>query len=291
MVGLMLEQVLLNGLLLGGLYAAISVGFSLVWGVLNVINLVHGSLIVLGGYLAWLAYYRLGLHPLVALPAIALLVGAVGAALQAGLLNRVIAAPVLITLVVTFGLDLVANNILLLAFGADYRTIRPSWTLGTARMLGLQLPLDRAMASICALAMTGVLYLLLRRSWLGRAIVAVRMDRDAAALMGVRVQRIFIATFALGAALAGAAGTLLALIFPISPLESQNYLGTAFTVCVMGGLGSVLGAAAGGIALGLIESFSGFLLSPEYSGTVSFVLLIVLLAVRPEGLFGRRGFA
>jgi branched-chain amino acid transport system permease protein len=158
-------------------------------------------------------------------------------------------------------------------------------------MLGLQLPLDRAMASICALAMTGVLYLLLRRSWLGRAIVAVRMDRDAAALMGVRVQRIFIATFALGAALAGAAGTLLALIFPISPLESQNYLGTAFTVCVMGGLGSVLGAAAGGIALGLIESFSGFLLSPEYSGTVSFVLLIVLLAVRPEGLFGRRGFA
>jgi len=109
--------------------------------------------------------------------------------------------------------------------------------------------------------------------------------------MGVRVKRVFIATFALGAGLAGAAGALLGMVFPISPLQSEAYLGTAFTVCVLGGLGSVLGAAAGGVALGLVESLAALYLGPENSTVVSLLLLIVLLAVRPDGLFGRKGFA
>jgi branched-chain amino acid transport system permease protein len=287
----LLPQVLLNGLVLGGLYACIAVGFSLVWGVLNVINLMHGALVVLGSYLAWLAWRDLGLHPLVALPFVAVAVGLLGAVLQAGVLNRIVGAPVLITLVATFGLNLITGDALLAAFGADYRTIQPAWTLGTHMLGGVALPLDRMLAAGAALAMTLLLWLLLRRSWLGRAIVAVRMDRDAAALMGVRVGRVFIATFALGAALAGAAGALLGLAFPISPLQSDAYLGTAFTVCVLGGLGSVAGAAVGGIALGLIESLGGMLLGEEYAGIISAVLLIGLLALRPEGLLGQRGFA
>jgi branched-chain amino acid transport system permease protein len=287
----MLAQVLINGLILGGLYACIAVGFSLVWGVLNIINLVHGTLVVLGGYLAWLAWTQLGLHPVLAAPFVAVLTGLLGAALQAGLLNPIVGAPVLITLVVTFGLDLIIGNALLLAFGADYRTIRPSHGLGTALVGGLRIPLDRALAASVALAMTGALWLLLRRSWLGRAIVAVRMDPDAAALMGVRVRHVFIATFALGSALAGAAGALLGLVFPISPLQSEAYLGTAFTVCVLGGLGSVAGAAAGGIVLGLIESLAALLLGSQNASIVSLVLLILVLAVRPDGLFGRKGYA
>jgi branched-chain amino acid transport system permease protein len=287
----MVAQVVVNGVILGGLYACVAAGFSLVWGVLNVINLLHGTLVVLGSYLAWLAWRDLGIHPLLAMPAIAVITGALGALLQAGLLNPVVGAPVLITLVVTFGLDLIGGNALLLGFGADYRTIRPAWTLGTADLAGLRIPLDRALAASAALAMTGLLWLLLRRSWLGRAIVAVRMDGDAAALMGIRVRRVYVATFALGAGLAGAAGALLGLVFPISPLASESYLGTAFTVCVLGGLGSVVGAAAGGIALGLIESVAGLYFGSENASIASFVLLILLLAVRPEGLFGRRGFA
>lgn len=287
----MLPQVLVNGLILGGLYACVAVGFSLVWGVLNIISLVHGVFVVLGGYLAWLAWTRLGLHPLLSLPGVAVLVGLLGAALQAAILNRVVAAPVLITLVVTFGLELLGTNLLLLVFGADYRTIRPSFTLGTAVVGGVRIPLDRAMAAATALAMTGALVLVLQRSWIGRAIVAVRMDRDASALMGVRVGRIYVATFALGAALAGAAGALLGLVFPISPLQSEAYLGTAFTVCVIGGLGSVFGAAAGGLALGFVESFAAIAVGPDNASIVSLVLLIALLAIRPEGLFGRRGYA
>lgn len=287
----MLVQILINGLILGGLYACIAAGFSLVWGVLNIINLLHGTLVVAGSYGAWLAWRYWGLHPLVALPLIALASAGVGAAIQAGLLNRVVAAPVLITLVVTFGLDLVANNALLLGFGADYRSIRPTWTLGTAVIGGLRIPLDRAMAASVALAMTGLLWLLLRRSWLGRAIVAVRMDADAAGMMGIRVRRVYVATFALGTGLAGAAGALLGLVFPISPLQSEAYLGTAFTVCVLGGLGSVVGAAAGGLMLGLIESVATLYFGAEYASVTSFVLLIALLAIRPDGLFGRQGFA
>jgi len=286
-----LVQILINGLILGGLYACIAAGFSLVWGVLNIINLLHGTLVVAGSYGAWLAWRYWGLHPLVALPLIALASAGVGAAIQAGLLNRVVAAPVLITLVVTFGLDLVANNALLLGFGADYRSIRPTWTLGTAVIGGLRIPLDRAMAASVALAMTGLLWLLLRRSWLGRAIVAVRMDADAAGMMGIRVRRVYVATFALGTGLAGAAGALLGLVFPISPLQSEAYLGTAFTVCVLGGLGSVVGAAAGGLMLGLIESVATLYFGAEYASVTSFVLLIALLAIRPDGLFGRQGFA
>ena len=287
----MIGQVLTNGLLLGGLYACVAAGFSLVWGVLNVINLLHGTLVVLGGYLAWMAWAFLGLHPLLALPFVALVVGLFGAGLQAGLLNRAVGAPVLVTLVVTFGLDLIVGNGLLLGFGADYRTIRPSFTLGTAQIAGIYVPLDRAAAASAALAMTGGLYLMLRRSWLGRAIVAVRMDRDAARLMGVMVSRAYIVTFALSAALAGAAGDLLGLVFPISPLQSGDYLAISFTVCVLGGLGSVVGAAAGGLLLGLVESIAGLLLGPQNASLASFVLLIALLAFRPDGLFGRKGYA
>ena len=287
----MILQVLVNGLILGGLYGCIAVGFSLVWGVLNVINLLHGALVVLGGYLAWLAWAYLGVHPVVAAPVIGLAAGLLGAAVQGFVLNRVTGAPVLITLVVTFGLNLIAGNALLLAFGADYRTIRPSGSLGTALLHGIRVPLDRALAASVAMLMIAALWLLLRSSWLGRAIVAVRMDRDAAALMGVRVNTVFIATFGLGAALAGVAGALLGLVFPISPLQSEAYLGTAFTVCVLGGLGGVAGAAAGGIALGLVESFAALALGAENAPIVSMCLLILLLGIRPEGLFGRKGFA
>ncbi len=287
----MLPQILVNGIILGGLYACVAVGFSLVWGVLNVINLMHGVLVVLGGYLAFLGWSWFGLHPLLSLPAVALLTGLLGAAIQAGLLNFVIRAPVLITLVVTFGLELVGTNLLLLVFGADYRTIRPNVALGTAVVGGIRIPLDRAVAATAALVMTGLLWLILRRSWLGRAIVAVRMDRDAALLMGIRVNGIHAATFALGAALAGAAGCLLGVVFPISPLQSEAYLGTAFTVCVLGGLGSVTGAAAGGLLLGIVESFAALFVGAENAPIVSLVLLITLLAVRPDGLVGRRGYA
>ncbi|MCR6735150.1 MAG: branched-chain amino acid ABC transporter permease [Afipia sp.] len=283
-------QILINALVLGCLYACIAIGFSLVWGVLNVINLIHGSFIVLGAYLAWGLYQSLHISPwyalLIAAPAFFVL----GYVIQRLILNRVITAPVLVTLTLTFGLDLILNNAMIYYFKADYRKLTLTPPMGSVSLFDVVVPVDRLMATASALALTLVLYLILRRLRVGRAIVAVRLDRDAARLMGVDVNSIYAIAFGLGAALAGCAGVLMALIFPISPLTSTAYLGKAFVVCVLGGLGSVSGALAGGILLALIEGIGSTLIGPAHATTLSFALLIVFLIVRPQGLLGRKGF-
>lgn len=284
-------QILANGLVLGGLYACIAAGFSLVWGVLNVINILHGSFIVLGGYLAFYAYTQFGIHPFLSILVAAPLFFALGYALQRTLINRMIAAPVLLTLSLTFGLDLILSNGMLVAFTADFRKLTLDPPLGVLNLGGIALPVDRLFAMVLALALTGLLYLVLSRSRIGRAIVAVRMDREAAALMGVNVKRIYAVTFGLGALMAGASGPLLAMIFPISPLSGPVYLGKAFVICVLGGLGSVPGAMIGGLALGVVESFGGLWFGPEHAVTLSFTLLILMLLFRPTGLLGRSGYA
>lgn len=284
-------QILANGLVLGGLYACIAAGFSLVWGVLNVINILHGSFIVLGGYLAFFGYVKLGIHPFASILIAAPLLFALGYAIQRLLINRMIAAPVLLTLTLTFGLDLMLSNAMLAAFTADFRKLILEPPLGVATLGPIVMPVDRLVAMILALGLTGLLYLVLSRSRVGRAIVAVRMDREAAALMGVNVKSVYAVTFGLGALMAGAAGPLLAMIFPISPLTGPVYLGKAFVICVLGGLGSVPGAMIGGLALGIVESFGTLWFGPEHATTLSFVLLIAILLLRPEGLLGRKGYA
>lgn len=283
-------QVLINALVLGCLYACIAIGFSLVWGVLNVINLIHGSFIVLGAYLAWGLYNSLHLSPWYSLIVAAPAFFAIGYMLQRVILNRVITAPVLVTLTLTFGLDLILNNAMIYFFKADYRKLVLTPPMGSVSIFDVVVPVDRLIATAAALALTGILYLILRRLRVGRAIVAVRLDRDAARLMGVDVNSIYAIAFGLGAALAGCAGVLMALIFPISPLTSSAYLGKAFVVCVLGGLGSVSGALAGGILLALIEGIGSAVMGPAHATTLSFALLIVFLIVRPQGLLGRKGF-
>lgn len=283
-------QIFLNGLVLGGLYACIAVGFSLVWGVLNVINILHGSFVVLGSYIAYFAHTHLGIHPFLSVALSGPALFALGYVVQAGLINRVIGAPVLTTLVLTFGLDLLLTNGMIVAFTADYRTVQVANPLGSAVLGGLVLPLDRLVAMALAGVLTGLLYLLLVKSSIGRAIVAVRMDSEAASLMGVNVKQIYAVTFGIGALMAGAAGSLLSVIFPISPLNGTEFLGIAFIVCILGGLGSIPGAIVGGLALGAIQSFGALFVGPQHGLTIAFVLLIILLIFKPTGIMGKRGY-
>ena len=287
---MLIAQIIVNGLVLGGLYACIASGFSLVWGVLNIINILHGSFIIIGSYVAYFAYSYLGIHPFLSVVLAAVVLFVFGYLIQAGIINRVVAAPVLTTLTLTFGLELLVNNSLLAAFKADYRKVILENPLGVLDMGGIIVPLDRLATMVLALLLTGLLYWVLNASRIGRAIVAVRMDREAAALMGVKVKQIYAITFGLGAVMAGVAGSVMSVIFPISPLNNILYLGKAFVICVLGGLGSVPGAMIGGLALGMIESFGGLIFGPEHAMTLAFSLLILLLIFRPTGIIGKRGY-
>lgn len=281
-------QVIVNGLTLGALYACLAVGFSLVWGVLNVINMLHGSLIILGGYLTYFAWLHWQIHPLAALLPVMALLFMLGWLVQSTMINRLVHQPVLTTLTVTFGLDLILYNAMNVGFDATPR--RVTLDMGTLVLGDVVIAWDRIIAFALALGLTLLLYAVMRSSRAGRAIVAVRMDRDAAALMGIRINRVYAMTFGIGAALAGACGALLALVFPITTNISGLLLGKAFVVCVIGGLGTVPGALVGGLVLGLIESFSGHWFGPQNAVLIGFVLMLVLLMTRPTGLLGRRGY-
>jgi branched-chain amino acid transport system permease protein len=281
-------QTLVNGIVLGALYACLAVGFSLVWGVLNIINMLHGSLIVFGGYLTFFAWHSYGIHPLLALPAVALLMYAIGYVTQLLMINRVIDQPVLTTLTLTFGLDLILYNFMTVYYTATPR--RVTLDLGALDLFGIAIPVDRLFGMALALALTGLLYLMMRRSRIGRAIVAVRMDSAAAALMGIKVDRIYAITFGIGALMAGATGAIFAMVYPVTTNLSGTYLGKAFVVCVIGGLGSVPGALAGGLVLGVVESFAGQFFGPQHALTVGFLMMLIILMVKPTGLTGIKGY-
>ena len=284
----MYAQILLNGLMLGAIYACIAVGFSLVWGVLNVINMVHGAFIILGGYLTFFAWLHFKIHPfLMILPVAAVMFG-LGYILQRGMINKVISKPVLTTLTLTFGLEMILYNAMNLVFSATPRRI--SLDMGLLKLGELLLPVDRIASMVLALTLTGLLYLVLRTSKIGRAIVAVRMDRDAASLMGINVKEIYAITFGIGAFMAGACGALVAVVFPVSTSLTGLFLGKAFVICVIGGLGTVPGALVGGLTLGVIESFAGYWLGPQNAILIGFILMLVLLVVRPTGIVGKKGY-
>lgn len=281
-------QMIVNGLVLGALYACLAVGFSLVWGVLNIINMLHGSLIVLGGYLAFVAWQNYGIHPLVALPFIAAIIYGLGYTMQRLAINKVVDAPVLTTLTLTFGLDLILYNFMNVYYTAT--PVRVTLDLGVVNFAGIYMPVDRLLGMALALVLTGLLFVLLRGSRIGRAIVAVRMDRAAASLMGINVPQIYAVTFGIGALMAGATGAVFAMVYPVTTNLAGTFLGKAFVVCVIGGLGSVQGALIGGFVLGVVESVAGQFFGPEHALTVGFALMLILLVVKPTGLTGVKGF-
>jgi len=281
-------QTLVNGIVLGTLYACLAVGFSLVWGVLNIVNMLHGSLIVLGGYITYFAWHSYGIHPLLALPAVALLMYALGYVVQLLVINKVVHQPVLVTMTLTFGLDLILYNFMTVYYTATPR--RVTLDLGATVIGGIAIPFDRMLGMVLALVLTGLLYVVMRRSRVGRAIVAVRMDSAAAALMGIKVNRIYAITFGIGALMAGVTGVIFAMVYPVTTNLTGIYLGKAFVICVIGGLGSVQGALVGGIVLGIIESFAGQFFGPQHAITVGFLLMLVLLVVKPTGLTGIKGY-
>jgi branched-chain amino acid transport system permease protein len=284
----MSAQVLVNGILLGGIYALVGVGFSLVWGVMNVINVAHGAFVMIGAFVAFWLFTLWGVDPLLALPLAMGVLFVLGYGTQLVLINRVIRAPLFMTLIVTFGLELLLVNAALLLWTADPRSVTTSYSSAAVALAGVQLPTARVAIFLLALLLAGGLQLFLARTRQGNAIRATRMDREAAQLMGARIDRVYAFTFGLGAAMAGAAGALLSTISAITPAMGIGYTAKAFAVCVLGGLGSITGALVGGLLLGLFEVVGASIIGPAYQDLISYLVLVLVLVVRPSGILGQR---
>jgi len=287
-----LLQAAAYGVVQGGLLGLVAVGFSLVWGVMNVINLSHGALAVTGAYLAWLLNLHFGLDPFLALPVVAVALFLFGYALQRGLINLVINAPIFLTLLLTFGLGLVILNSLQLLFNADDRTIETSYASQSLALGTVNVPYGRLAACGLALAITVGLAAVMTRTRLGHSISATGMDRGAARLMGIRARHVYAITFGISAALAGVAGTMIATVGSFNPTTTPGQLTLdAFVISVLGGLGNMYGALVGGLVLGIAESVGGLVLTGTWVNAIAMAVLILTLIVRPSGLIGKAQYS
>ncbi|MBA4393039.1 MAG: branched-chain amino acid ABC transporter permease [Desulfobacca sp.] len=284
-------QVIVNGILSGGLYAVVAIGFSLIWGVMNLINLAHGSMVILGAYITYLITDKTGLDPFLTLPVSGLILFSIGYLTQRFLINRLIQASVFMTLILTFGLDLLFVNMNLSLFTADLRSITPSYAGLGWKFGDLAIPYTRSGVFVFALILTWGLFLFMERTRLGKAIKATSFDREAAGLVGVNVSRVYALTFGLGAGMAGMAGSLISVVYSFSPVVGATFTMKSFVVVVLGGLGSIPGAIVGGLILGIAENIASVALEAGYKDAISFILLVGILVFRPRGILGKKFYA
>jgi branched-chain amino acid transport system permease protein len=282
----MLGQVVVSGILSGAIYAMVALGLALIFGVMRVINIAHGPLLMLGAYTTFFLYDRFGLNPYASLVVSMPLLFLVGMALERALVFRVVDAPELSSLLLTFGVSIMLMNLAQLAFTSDLRSVE--FLTGSFLVGPLAISKPRLVAFVFAVAITAAAFLFLQRTRLGKAIRATSQSREVAMVCGVDVGRIYLIAFGLAAALAAAGGTLVAVMVAIQPEMGQIYTFKSFLVIVLGGAGNYPGALVGGLLLGLIEQLASLFLTTQLSEAVAYVLLVLVLLVRPAGLFGGR---
>jgi branched-chain amino acid transport system permease protein len=280
-------QILISGLLLGGMYSLIASGFSLINGVMKIFNFGHGALVMLGAYITYWATVLLGINPLLTIPVSMGIMFVLGYVIQRGMINFIVRAPLFMTLILTYGLDMLFVNLALLMWTGNVRTTPVPYAGRSLQFFGASIPLIRLLAFFVALVVTLGLHLLMRKTRFGRAINAARMDIDAAKLVGVKISGTYALTFALGSLLAGVAGSLLSLVGPITPSMGTLYSAKAFAICILGGSGSMLGPLAGGLLMGFFETAGVAVFGAGYQEVVSFMVLLLVLIVRPHGIFGK----
>jgi branched-chain amino acid transport system permease protein len=279
-------QVVVSGLLLGGVYALLSVGLTLIFGVVRIINFAHGELMMLAMYLTYWLHHVHHIDPYLSIFIVAPALFVVGMGVQRFIIQPIFDSSALMKVFVTVGLFIALQNLALMLFKADFRTIQTSYSMASLDVANISISVPRLVAFGFALGLLAGLYLLLKLTLVGKAMRAVAENRVVAQLMGIRVQRLYLITFGLGSAMTGIAGALLLPFTYVFPTVGAIYTLIAFVVVVLGGLGNMAGAFFGGLFIGLIESFSGVYISPALKEAVYFIIFILILLVRPQGLFG-----
>lgn len=286
-MGLLLQS-LVDGILIGGIYGLIGIGLTLIFGVMKIINFAQGALMMLGMYVTYWLFTLLGMNPYLSLPFSAIALFLLGALIQRGVMERVLDAPEHNQLLVTMGLMLILENAALVLFSPDFRTVKVESLSGVLALGNIHFEKTKVIAFAFALLLTFFLYWFLQNTYLGKAIRAVAIDRDGAALSGIQVRRVNMITFGIGAALAAVAGTLITPFLYITPTVGEVFILKAFVVVVLGGLGNFFGALVGGLIIGVSESLTSVYVPGNYKELATFLIFILVLLFRPTGLFGRK---
>ena len=291
----MLEPLVQNvvfGVLVGGLYGLAAVGLSLVFGVTKILNVAHGELLMFGGYASFWAVTLLGVDPFLSIIPAVIFLAVIGFILYKLLFTRLVkldeSVKIQNTLLVGFGLSLILQNIALRLWSADTRGITTFYSGWAFTLFGVRFPIVRVASLVIALVTLLALELFLRRTYTGKALRATVENWEAATLMGIDTQGVYLLSFVMGAALAGIAGALVSVGYSIDPAMGLNWTLTSLIVMVLGGLGSIIGTFVGGIVLGVTQSATGFFLSQTYREVVGLVLFLLVLVFRPQGLFGAK---
>lgn len=278
---------IVRGILLGGLYVVIALGLSLVFGVMRVINVAHGDMVVLGSYFAFVASTSWGLDPILSLVIGVPLFFIIGMLIEKFLLYRAFRTSVDAALIIAFGISLIIQNSAQMVWTPLSRSLKPPYFLESYQIGNVYIPLVYLLDFLAALVVMLAVHQFLKRTYIGQAITAASQDRQAAELMGINPARVYQIAFGLAMALAAIAGVFLGLTFPFTPSSGVSFLIIAFGVIILGGLGSMAGTFIGGMIFGLSQTLGGHFWGPTAQLLVPFVMVLVILTIRPQGLFGR----
>ncbi|HEX9021709.1 MAG TPA: branched-chain amino acid ABC transporter permease [Nitrospirota bacterium] len=279
-------QSLISGILIGGVYALIGIGLTIIFGVMRIINFAHGDLLMLGMYGTYFLFTLFHIDPFVSIVVIIPLMFLYGAFLQKVFINRALNALPQNQILLTIGMGLVMSNTIMLAFTSDYRILSTTYSSSSVTLLGVSISEPLVFSFIITTAVTAVLYWFLYRTDTGQAVRATAQDREAARLMGINVSRMSSIAFGIGTALAGAAGSLIAPTYYIFPQVGSVFTLKAFVITVLGGMGSVVGATLGGVLIGVTESVGAVYLGSGWKDVIVFVLFLLVLLFKPSGLLG-----
>jgi branched-chain amino acid transport system permease protein len=279
-----LLQFLIGGLLAGALYALLACGLNLVFGVMRVINVAHAEFMLIGAFIAYVLYAWLGLHPLLALLVTVPTAFLLGLLTQRLLIERVVGRPLLTSLLATYALSIILVNLGLLVFSADYRAV--PLMQGSLAFGEIVVPRPRAAAALVSIVISAAVYLFLGYTRLGKAVRAVSEHAEVAQICGIDVVRIRMLTFGLASAMAAAAGVMLTMIYSFSPESGADFIQKCFAIIIIGGMGNFLGAFFGGVLLGVVEAFVGGFVSTQWAEAMAYLLLVLVLLMRPTGLRG-----
>jgi branched-chain amino acid transport system permease protein len=285
---LALAQAITKGLLTGMVYGLMALGLSVIFGVMRIVNFAHGEMMIVGMYLAWAGFEYLQISPLLSLPLIAVLFFGAGYVLQRGLVSPFIGRPEHQQFLLLLGLALVLVNVCLAVVGPDSHGVQLDSQFDSYQVGPILLDAVRLHAAIGAVVIAGLLWLFFTHTRIGKSIRAAADNHAGALVVGLNVQRLYAITFGVGAACVGAAGALMITIIPVTPSLAGEYTLLAFVIVIVGGLGSMTGALMGGLLIGVSEAVAGLLADPSLKSMFSFGLLILVLLLRPQGLFGKR---